>query len=371
MGKLLKVLTVIILLLSVLAFVMGLSNFNKRELLIGRTHALEEKVIQISMTLEETDPVFDGVASHPERDTDEVTARPLDMPTKSEFWKDYQDAYELPGTKFLKLDNETARLQLRTYYLIDKTTGKVVKDFQKRPKTTGEGTMDELLSKVLDRAKAQLKNLNSTRAQLTVVRQELESDINLLNEEKKARRLNLATIAQLEEKIGKLEAEIESKNTEIARLEREKAELNDNITGLNDTVAKKDEQIKEYDAQVKRLNQEIERLKVSPPGPGGNPALGGDSVITLSPGVKGAVAHVDKQWSFVLVKLTPETAKEINASKNFSPFELMVHRKTATGDVIVTRLRITNPPNKENLVVADNIYGWEQVPVEVGDNVIY
>jgi hypothetical protein len=79
---------------------------------------------------------------------------------------------------------------------------------------------------------------------------------------------------------------------------------------------------------------------------------------------------VDRELAFVLVKLTPEASQEITAG-GFAPVEMMVHRKTAEGDQIVTRLRIANPPNKENLVIADNLYGWEQVPVEAGDIVVY
>lgn len=368
MGKLLKVLTVIILLLSIAAFVMGLSNFSKRELLIGRTHALEEKIIQISMTLEDKEPVFDGMASHTERDIDEVTERPLEIPNKSDFWSGYNDAMEVVGTPTIRLDNEASRMQLRTYYLLD-PMGKVVKDVQKRPKTQGAGTMDELLSSVLDKASAQLKRLNATRAQLAVVRQELEVVIEALNTEKKERRGNLRTIAELTQKIGELEAEIERQKADIARLEREKTELNDTIVDLNDKIAKKDEELVAYGAQVARLQEQIKILTVT-----GTPnPLGGKSgtAPTLTPGVKGTIAHVDPNWAFVLVKLTPEAVKEITSGEGFAPVEMMVHRKTAAGDAIVTRLRISNPPNKDNLVIADNMYGWEQMPVEAGDNVIY
>lgn len=367
MGKLLKVLTVIILLLSIGAFVMGLSNFSKRELLIGRTHALEEKIIQISLTLEDKEPLFDGVASHTERDIDEVTARPLEVPNKSDFWSGYNDSMEVVGTPTLRLDNEASRLQLRTYYLLD-PMGKVVKDVQKRPKTQGAGTMDELLTSVLDKASAQLKRLNATRAQLAVVRQELEVVIEALNTEKKERRGNLRTIAELTQKIGELEAEIERQKSEIARLEREKAELIDNIADLNGKIAKKDEELVAYDAQVKRLQEQIKILTVSGQQNSVRPT---GTAATLTPGLKGAIAHVDPNWAFVLVKLTPEAVKEITSGEGFAPVEMMVHRKTAAGDAIVTRLRISNPPNKDRLVIADNMYGWEQMPLEVGDNVIY
>ena len=82
----------------------------------------------------------------------------------------------------------------------------------------------------------------------------------------------------------------------------------------------------------------------------------------------GAIARHEND--IVLVKLSPEASQEITAG-GFAPVEMMVHRKAAEGDQIVTRLRIANPPNKENLVIADNLYGWEQVPVEAGDIVVY
>ena len=56
----------------------------------------------------------------------------------------------------------------------------------------------------------------------------------------------------------------------------------------------------------------------------------------------------------------------------FQPVELMVHRKSAEGeDVIVTRIRLINPPSDDGLTIGENMYGWEQIPVEPGDAVIY
>ena len=75
----------------------------------------------------------------------------------------------------------------------------------------------------------------------------------------------------------------------------------------------------------------------------------------------------------MIVELTPDAAKEIIPEGEFpAPVEMMVRRKGPDGsDVIVTRIRIIAPPNKENLAIADNVYGWEQVDVEVGDEDIY
>lgn len=370
MGKLLKVLTVIILLLSVAAFIMGLSNFKKRELLIGRTHALEEKIIQISMTLEEKEPAFDGSSNYPERDIDEVSGRQLESPNRSDFWNNYNEALELVGASTVDLRGDTSRSQLRTYYQLD-NEGNVVLDLQNRPQTKGAGTMDELLSKVLDRAGAQLRRLNATRTQLTDVRQELVNVIGLLNEEKRLRRGNLGTIVEREQEINQLNAKVRDLDSQISRLEREKSELNDSINELRATIAVKDEQLVSYDAQVKRLDEEIKRLTITR-GTGGEKVNGSvKGAVQLTAGIKGSVAHVNEEWAYVLVKLTADAVAEITAGGTFSPVEMMVHRRTSEGEVIVTRLRIINPPNKDNVVIADNMYGWEQMPVETGDVVIY
>lgn len=369
MGKLLKVLTVIILFLSVAAFIMGLSNFKKRELLIGRTHALEEKIIQISMTLEEKEPVFEGVLNHPERDIDEVTARQLQSPNTTDFWSDYNDSLEMLGTSTLDLRGESSRLQLRTYYQLD-SEGNLVLDIQKRPRTSGPGTMEEVLNNVLDRAGAQLRRLNATRAQLTVVRQELENVVELLNEEKRMHRRDLGDINARDEKIVKLDTKIRDLESQISRLEREKSELNDVINELRATIAEKDEQLVAYDAQVKRLNEEIKRLSLTDRSVDKSSGVV-EGAVQLTAGVKGSVAHVNEEWAYVLVKLTPEASAEITVGGTFSPVEMMVHRKTSEGEVIVTRLRVINPPNKDDVVIADNMYGWEQMPVEIGDVVIY
>ncbi|MGI5869774.1 MAG: hypothetical protein ACOX9C_10085 [Kiritimatiellia bacterium] len=367
MGTLLKVLTVFIFLLSILALVMGLANFQKRELLIGRTHALEEKIIQLSKTLEEKDPAFDGVANHPERDTDVVSDRPIDVPSKSDFWSDYNDALEVLGTPTMRIDDPASRALLGKYFKLD-SEGKIVK-IGNRPVTTGEGTMDEILSRVLDRAQAQLKTLNNTRTQLTVVRQELETAIELLNDEKKAHRLSKRTITSLEQKVAELESEIDRQKANIARLEREKDELRDQIVERDNKINKLDEQIKSQDNRINILEEIIRKTEISSGG-GATALQKRDDDITLTAGVKGTVIKVDRELAFVIVKLTPETVAEITAG-GFAPVEMMVHRKTDDGDKIVTRLRIANPPNKDNLVIADNLFGWEQLPVEAGDTVIY
>ena len=376
MGKLLKVLTIFVFLFSVAAFVLGVLNFNKRELLIGRTNMLEQYVTKLAATIETEQPEFDGTPDHTEWDVDEVTDRVNDDPEMSEFWNTYSNALETSGTTFVNLGTRQNKDILATYYHMVPNPEKpgemmIDRDMQGAPVVEGEGTMHNLLEDTLARADAQIKRLNTTRQQLITLRMQLDEVAGLLNEEKQQRRANLATITQLNKKIEELENIIVQKDNEIARLEREKAELNDQISMLNDQIAEKDQQIQEQETQIARLKEEIARLRatVTEDPVGRGLAL---AQLSLTPGVKGKIREVNREYAFVIVELTEEAKAEVMPEGEFQPVELMVHRKGADGeDIIVTRIRLINPPSDDRLTIGENMYGWEQIPVEPGDAVIY
>ncbi|MBR1609650.1 MAG: hypothetical protein IJ678_08570 [Kiritimatiellae bacterium] len=372
MGKLLKVLVVFIFLFSILAFVMGVMNFNKRELLIGRTHRLEEEVKALAVLVEAEDPAAEGVPDHPEWDVDDVTDRPNDNPQLSSFWGDYDDALEASSPLFSLRGKDE---QLAQYYKLD-AEGNVVKGVNGQPNTNGK--MDALLLDLRSHAKKQLERLLATREQLRNTREKLEEVAELLNGEKRARRDNLAEITRQRGTISDLQDTVTRKDGDIARLNREKSDLNDEITSLNDQIVERDQSIEDLNAQVQRLRADIKRLTYDNAAPNSGVASKGDSDAAPNdafvPGVKGTVVGVDKDLSFVIVRLAPEAVREIVPAdgRPFAPVEMMVRRKGADGaERIVTRIRIVNPPNAKNLAVADNVYGWEQVPVEVGDDVVY
>ena len=200
MGKLLKVLTIFVFLFSVAAFVLGVLNFNKRELLIGRTNMLEQYVTRLAATIETEQPEFDGTPDHTEWDVDEVTDRVNDDPEMSEFWNTYSNALETSGTVFVNLGTRQNKDILATYYhMVKNEKGELVidRDMQGAPVVEGSGTMHDLLEDTLARADAQIKRLNTTRQQLITLRMQLDEVAGLLNDEKQQRRANLATITQL------------------------------------------------------------------------------------------------------------------------------------------------------------------------------
>ena len=141
---------------------------------------------------------------------------------------------------------------------------------------------------------------------------------------------------------------------------------------LNDQIAEKDQLIQEQQTTIARQQEEIARLRDSQTGERGGPGSFGGKYVELTPGVKGKVREVNREYSFVIVELTEEAVAEIMPEGEFNPIELMVHRKGADGeDMIVTRVRLINPPSADRLTIGENMYGWEQVPVEAGDAVIY
>jgi len=371
MGTLLKILNIVILVFAILAIVMATKLFGKREELIGRTDKLEKAVIAIGTTFETAAPSFDGVPNHVAWDVGDVTERPADAPETDEFWDGYQDALELSATETLNLNKK--KEQLSNLYKMD--GGKPEKDFNGRKKTEGKGTMAEVLDDTLQRAKDQFALLNRTRQQLIAVREQLDNVATMLNEQKRLRRGNLATIAQLNGELAAVNDLIADKDSQVAQAKREKDDLADQVTDLRSEIDRKDQDIATKDTEIARLREELARLSVDAGSSSGTKraaasgAAEGPSV--LSAGVKGTVRSVEREWGYVIVEFTPEAAAEITSGE-FSPVEMMVRRTAADGsDLIVTRIQVSNPPNARNIAVADNMFGWEQIPVQPGDEVVY
>ena len=428
MGTLLKVLTVFILLLSIFALVLGIANFNKREQLIGRTHELESSIIALANFIEDRLPNQAGrtgasdeddeddedgaeaaapAAAEPAADVehvawdvDQVDSEPNDAPAMCDFWETYPDRLETTDYQTINLGTRERKDQLATYFVfdwVDKQTKRAtapwnplhspgeterrqvrVDSFDRPLTSVDQGdvahwTMHNLLKDMQEKAKYQLAELGATRNQLRIVRETLEEVAGLLNEEKKLRRENLQEIVKLNKKIDELNGIITQKDLEIARLNREVSERDDRITALEEEVAKKDQDLQEANTLIEQQKEQIRRLTIELTDTRGPLGIGSGKAVKLTPGVKGKIAKVNAEEAFVIVELTPEAAKEIIPEGEFpAPVEMMVRRKGPDGgDVIVTRIRIIAPPNNENLAIADNVYGWEQVTVEVGDEVIY
>jgi biopolymer transport protein ExbB/TolQ len=88
MGKLLRVLVVVILVLSVFALFFANKLFAKKEILSKRLNVLEEQVVKVAKTIEAQDAA-DVAAPELQKDISEVSERELANPEKESVLENY------------------------------------------------------------------------------------------------------------------------------------------------------------------------------------------------------------------------------------------------------------------------------------------
>ncbi len=376
MGKLLRVLVVILLVLSITSVVFSVLLFMKREELIGRTKKLESTVIQLAGTLEAEEATVEVQPTYPQRDVSDVTSLELMNPNLSEFWKGYDSALEVVDTIMLDYSTQDMRLQLRKYYATD-TEGRKLKDpVNSKYRTDGPTTMQELIDRILKRATQQHANLNTTRSQLTKVRVELGDTITELNGEKSLRRTNLADIKAKRQQIAGLESDKSRLENTVTTLNDNIEQLNGEVTDLNTVITQRDEDIAAQQAMIASQKKRIDELinpdiHTPPPRDG---AVAGDWADRVAPGVKGKVVSVDDNWNFVVVKLDDRFLSELLGEDLGGPMpmiDLNVKRAgfTSPAGDFVTKVRLRHLKREEGLAIADVLLDWEQVKVKQGDDI--
>jgi len=382
MGKLLRVLVVIILVLGGLALALAIMLFGRRELLIGRTWTLEEQVIRIAKTLEAQDPADQPQPGLPGRDVSPVTSRELENPELSTFWDTYMHKLEQDNLPTLDIGTEEKRLQLRSYYRYetgpDGKLRKAIDPLSGKPSTKGAGTMAELLDQVFERAKAQNALLNRVRAELKKVRAELVDTITELNAVKKQGRTDKKTIDGLRADVARLEDEKRALERKIERLEQEKKELAAELAEAKAEIAKLKEEIESLKKTVALQDKKIKELIGIINRPTGTDSQPPANTWNqkLSPGDKGKIVSADGKLKFVVIELSDAFMVEMLGPGRDQPLpqiEMMVRRpgmKSAAGD-FVSRIRLKQVLRDQNLVVADTLIDWEQVPLEKGDVVFF
>ena len=372
MGKLLRVLVIVFLLLSAAALALGWMLFAKRELLKGRTQKLEKAVIQLGATIEDEAPQAQGPADYPAKDISPVTSEIIDTPELSTFWDNYSNALEQADQPTMRLGQKST--QLMQYYKIDPATQKIERDEFGQKKTDGPGTMQEVLDEAIRKAEAQYNRLNETREQLEDTRIELVDTIVELNNTKVRQRQSLNKIEDLEEQIVQLNGEIRNLKQQIERLEEEKRELEDQIAEQKQQVALLEEQRLEDQAEIERLKKDNDdlrkRLGDFKRDQGPQPAVPATQFEgVIEPGQKGEVIRVNSEWKFVVIELTDAFLREILGDDLSGPvpgIELMLKRPGPEGE-FVTKVKLLSVKKDEKLAIADVLTDWQQVPVEAGD----
>lgn len=371
MGRVLRVLVCVILVLSVGALVLAIMLFNRRELLIGRTHMLEEQIIGIAKFIEAKGPDEQVQPRYEAKDTSPVTSKELENPERSPFWDTYNYKLEVQNLPTIQLDNDEKRRQLREYYKIGKD-GKVERDLNGKPST--KGPMREVLDSVLDRVREESTTLNKTREQLTKLREELADTIKDYNQLKKDGRADKKTIEEKQAQIEKLQEDIRKLNHTIEGLQEEKVALTAEVAEAKNEIAKQKDQITEMDKTIKKLTKDLEDARGRTRTQRDQAQQG--TAVQLPPGDKGKIVAVDNTLKFVVAELSDTMMTELLGANREGPLpqvELMVRRpgmKSAAGE-FVTRIRLRQVLRQKNLVVADILIDWQQVPVEKDDVVFF
>lgn len=378
MGKVLRVLVVLLAILGIVATVFAYMNYNKREILIGRAHMLEEMFVKVAATLEAEDVPDTPQPSYPQRDISAVTSREIDNPERSSFWDSYNHKYEPQATPppMMSIGDTASRLQLRTYFLKDPVTGKyVLDDLTGKPTTKGDGTMSAILDRIYARANAQYKTLTATRAELPRLREELTNVIDELNALKRTARADKHTIEERDATISQLESQKRDLENRIERLNEDIKEHEEKEEELQQQITEKDDEITTLSDRVKDLQQQLNEYK-------GNAAINKEIINTrgalaegvLTPGDKGVIVAANEEWKYAIVEFSDEFMAELigpERNQALPQAEVMVRRPSIDDpdQAFVTRLRLRQAIREKNLVIADILSDWQQKPVEIGDRV--
>ncbi len=383
MGKALRVLVIIILILSVVSLIFANMLFAKRELLTKRNQILEETVIKVAKTIEAEDA--ESKAAIPlEKDIDPVEDRKLVSPQKQNMLDNYTVELETPNLPTFDLGSDKLRRQLRSLYVIDPATGEPVLDsLTQRPATSGKGSMQELLDSVFERAKVQQAKLNLTRDELKKMREKLSGSVDEINSLKTAGRETKVELTEKKEQIASLENEKSQLEDRVAKLTAEKRELNAELADTQNELETITDQKLVLEEDLTKAKELIEALKDKISGRSKQPASGGGgggsgdvAVTALSAGDKATIIEANDDLKFAVLEFSDAAMTEMLGPErnNMLPqLEMNVRRpgrQSAAGEFI-TRVKLRQVVSGRNLVVADIMSDWQQATVEKGDVVFF
>ena len=379
MNKVLHLTVYLILIVAVAALVFEKSLFDKRALLGDRNRALEDYIVKLANTIEKADAPRAMVAPEAKKDISPVEARQIDSPEMSNLLEEYNPQLESGNLETFKWDTSQVRLQLRQLYYLE--NGQTVPDVANynKPMTKGKGTMAELLDQLLERAKAQQANLNTTRSALADLRGKFESEVsdyNKLKPEVRAAKVNEEELKQkvsqvnqekmvLEEQLTKLKSRVEEQTGEITSLK-------DEVSTAKDETAVAKEECAALEKKVQQLQKLMQQMAQQQNQSAGAPAAGASSVTSLPAGNKGRVADVNNKLMFCVIEFSDEAMNEMvgSARQNALPsLTLGILRKGFQGAAgeFVGKVRLRQSVSGKNFVIADILGDWSQAPVEKGD----
>jgi chromosome segregation ATPase len=375
MDKALRVLAIIILILAIVAMVFAQLSFDKRQVLLGRNSQFEEYVIKVAKTIEAVDAP-EVAAPDLQKDVAEVADRELPNPDRDSILANYPAKYETQQLQTLDYSTDEKKRQLRTYYVLDAEGKKIRSSLDGQYKKDGPGSMMAILDEMLTRSMAQNAVLQKTRGELTKMREMLTKNIEEMNKMKADWRVTKRELTESRAECEKLKEEKAALEAQVAKLQAEKKELQAELenekaeverlkgeaAGLRETIAQQDKLIKDLKDRFQAKNLQLDKDEII--------------VTALSAGVKGKIVDANDEYKFVIIEFTDAAMVEMlgEERKNKLPqLELNVRRtgrQSASGE-FVTRIKLSKFVKGKNLVVAEILSDWQQVPVEKDDVVFF
>ena len=375
MGKALRVLVILILVLSVAALIFANALFQKREMLLKRNRVLVDQIVKVAKTIEASDAP-DAAAPDIRKDVSEVTEREVANPEKESVLEGYAMKLEQANLPTLDFDNDAKRLQLKNYYVIG-PDGKPERDpVDGTFKTRGPGSMQELLDQMFERAKTQQATLNKTRSELAKIRELLASAVAEINKLKTDGRAAKKELKETKDQVAALTTEKETLEGRVAKLTAEKKELAAEAADAKAEVEKIKEENVTIVEQLASANKTIAEMKKRGYGGGENVSAAGSAPFAPTAGDKGKILEANDELKFVIIAFSNDAMTEMLGAERQNPVPQVdmnvrrIGRKSAAGE-FVTRVKLRQAVRGKNLVVADILSDWQQAPVEKGDVVFF
>ena len=377
MGKLLRVLVYVILVLSVVALVFANLLFVKREVLTKRNSVLEDQIVKLAKTIEAADAA-DAAAPEVQKDTSEVSDREIANPEKESVLEGYAVKLEQQNLPTIDLGSNDKRKQLRNYYAMGPDGKPVIDSLENKPTAKGPGSMQELLDQLFERAKAQQATLNKTRAALAKIREQVSSAVSEINKLKTDGRSTKKELKTTHEQVTTLQGEKEALDARVAKLTAEKKELAAEAADAKSEAEKLNEEkvtLTDQLAKSKETNEELKK-RLSGKATNATSEQGGVAVTALTAGDKGKVIESNDELKFMIIDFASDAMTELlgaDRQGQLPQLEMNVRRtgrQSAAGE-FVTRIKLRQAVRGKNLVVADILSDWQQTKVEKGDVVFF
>ena len=377
MNKALHALVYLILAVSVAALYFEYNLYGKKELLKSRNRQLEDCLVTLSKTIEKADPAKPVTVPEARKDVSQIEAKAVESPETENLLEDYPAQLEEQNLEKMNW-GDTERVQSRKLYKLDAEGNKIPDaanpgDFVKK----GPGTAQELLDKIVDRAKAQQTTLNNTRAELANVRSKLEklvSDFNKLPPEMRQDKITIeekkkqieeleAKKAELEDNIGKLKTQIEDLNAEIKSVKEELQAAKDETEKVNEDLAKEKKKVEHLQKVIQEINNRLQ---------GGQGQTSAGTNVTA--GNKGKIVDLNTTYMYAVIEFTDDAMKELLGPERngvLPQIEMGIRRKGFNGPAgeFVGRVRLRQCVAGKNFVIADVLGDWQQAEAQKGDDV--